>query len=381
MDPVYLDHAATTPLHPEVLGAMIPHLGERFGNASSLHARGREARHAIEEARTAIARALDMDAAGVWFTGGGTEANNTAVRGVAARRTGPVVTGATEHESVLRAVDRLREEGRGTVTLPPGSDGVVNAEAVVAVLDRSPALVTLMRVNNETGAVTELRGISTECRERGVPVHTDAVQAAAWERVSPEALGVDLVTVSGHKLGGPVGVGALLVRPGTDCEPLLVGGSQEQGRRAGTENVAAIVGFARAVQLCASTASEEKSRLRTLKLQLSDGLRKALGDAIAFTTPIHAAPHILHCTFPERDGKRVDGEMLILRLDMDGVQASAGSACSSGTMEPSHVLLAMGYSRREASSALRLSLGRTTTARDIERAIPVIANAVRQVTA
>jgi cysteine desulfurase len=382
MDPVYLDHAATTPLDPGVLGVMLPYLSERFGNASSVHARGREARHAVEQARSAIAAIADLDPGQVWFTSGGTEANNTAIRGVAARRRGAVVTGAAEHESVLRSVERLAGEGRDTVLVPPGADGSVDPEEVLGALTGEVALVSLMRANNEVGTLTAVREIAAACRERGVPMHVDAVQSCAYESISPGHLGVDLVTVSAHKIGGPAGVGALLVAPGVEVEPLIVGGGQERGRRAGTENVATIVGFAEALRLAAKSREREATRIAALRNHMARRLAEELGDRISITTPLdRSAPHILHCTFPGTAGRRTDGEMLLLGLDLAGVQASAGSACSSGAVEPSHVLLAMGMTRSRAASALRLSLGRTTTADEIERAVPAIVRTVRRVTA
>jgi cysteine desulfurase len=213
-------------------------------------------------------------------------------------------------------------------------------------------------------------------------MHVDAVQSCAYESISPGHLGVDLVTVSAHKIGGPAGVGALLVAPGVEVEPLIVGGGQERGRRAGTENVATIVGFAEALRLAAKSREREATRIAALRNHMARRLAEELGDRISITTPLdRSAPHILHCTFPGTAGRRTDGEMLLLGLDLAGVQASAGSACSSGAVEPSHVLLAMGMTRSRAASALRLSLGRTTTADEIERAVPAIVRTVRRVTA
>lgn len=323
-----------------------------------------------------------MDPARVWFTSGGTEANNTAVLGGPRAPGGTVLVGSTEHESVLRAADLLTRQGRNVTHLPPRDDGSIDPDAVMSALDEDVVLVSVMAANNETGAISKTAEIAAICRDRGVPIHTDAVQTAAYDHVSPDVLGVDFVTVSAHKLGGPVGIGALLLGSKADCVPMVVGGRQERGRRAGTENVAAIVGFAEAVRLAVDSMASEKSRIEHLRLRLADGLAAGLGDAVHFTTVAErSAPHILHCTFPDRNGMHTDGEMLLLRLDMEGVQASSGSACTSGALEPSHVLLATGRTRQEASTALRLSLGRTTTVEEIDRAVPIIAKTVRHVTA
>lgn len=376
---VYLDHAATTPLAPAVLDEMKPYLTEHYGNASSVHQMGRQARVTIEEARERVADCLGATSGEIVFTSGGTEADNLALKGVltAASDAGTsagLITSAAEHEAVLRPAERLSERGHPVRILSPGSSGAVSAEQVKDAIDERTALVSLMLVNNEIGTRTDISAIADVCAEHDVLLHCDAVQAAGLLPIDVEELGVDLLSLSGHKFYGPKGVGVLFVRNGVDLGPLVEGGSQERDRRGGTENVPGIVGLAEALERAVDDAQERRARLSRLQRRLIDGLDDAVpGDYVLNTRVEEAsvAPHVVNVAFPPED-EPLDGEMLILNLDMEGVLVSAGSACTSGALEPSHVLTALGLDRETASAAVRFSLGAKTTADDIDYALDTL---------
>ncbi|PSQ97259.1 MAG: cysteine desulfurase NifS [Bacteroidetes bacterium SW_9_63_38] len=374
MERVYLDHAATTPLAPEVLEAMTPHMTEHYGNASSVHQLGRDARVTLEEARERIAECLGAEPSEIVFTSGGTEADNLALKGVlaAAGDNEGLVTSAAEHEAVLRPAERLQEQGHPVTILTPEEGGAVTAAQVEAALDDRTALVSLMHTNNEIGVRTDVPAIAEACSAHDVLLHCDAVQAAGLYDLDVEALGVDLLSMSAHKFHGPKGVGALYVRSGVDLGPLVEGGSQERERRGGTENVPGVVGMAKALERAVASAEERRAHLATLQRRLVDGLDAATPCPYVLNTPIEndiVAPHVVNVAFPPVDGEPVDGEMLILNLDMQGVLVSAGSACTSGALEPSHVLSAIGRDRETASAAVRFSLGIDTTTDEIDYAL------------
>lgn len=376
---VYLDHAATTPLAPEVLEEMKPYLTEHYGNASSVHQLGRQARVTIEEARERVAECLGASSGEIVFTSGGTEADNLALKGglMAASDAGTnagLITSAAEHEAVLRPAERLRERGHPVTILSPGPSGAVSVEQVNDAIDERTALVSLMLVNNEIGTRTDIPGIADVCAEHDVLLHCDAVQAAGLLPIDVEELGVDLLSLSGHKFYGPKGVGVLFVRNGVDLGPLVEGGSQERDRRGGTENVPGIVGLAEALDRAVDDAQERRARLSQLQRRLIDGLDDAVPGEYVLNTPVEEAPiapHVVNVAFPPED-EPLDGEMLILNLDMEGVLVSAGSACTSGALEPSHVLTALGLGRETASAAVRFSLGAGTTADDIDYALDTL---------
>jgi cysteine desulfurase len=358
---IYLDHAATSPLRPEVREAMLPWL-HGHGNPSSLHAAGRAARVALEAAREQVAGTLGAGRGEIVFTSGGTEANNLAVLGRWRRlRRGAVVCSAIEHSSVLGAARTAAAEGAILTLLAVDEDGRTQPDALRDALRLEPAVVSVMWGNNEVGALQPIGALGDACREAGACFHVDAVQAIGRVPVRVDRSPCDLLTVSAHKLGGPAGAGALFVRAGTGLEPLARGGGQENGLRAGTENLAAAVGLARAIELAVAEQAAEAQRLA--------GLRDRLAELIAAAAPgtrINAAgaerlPHILSLSVPG-----VDREALLLSLDLEGVAASAGSACRSGTSEPSHVLAAMGG--QEDTAVIRLSLGRTSTADEVQEA-------------
>lgn len=378
---VYLDYAATTPLRPEVREAMLPYLGEAFGNPSSSHRYGRAARAGLEQARRQVAAALGAEAAQVVFTSGGTEADNLAVAGtaLAARTEGRparVAVSAIEHKAVLAAAHFVTSLGGSEELLPVAADGILTPDGLDAALAHRPALVSVMWVNNETGAVQPIDMIAERCRAAGVRFHTDAVQAFGHLPIRFDRVGCDLLTVSAHKIGGPKGAGALLIRDPDLLEPLIRGGSQQGGVRPGTENTAGVVGFGRAAELAAREQPEHAGRVAGLRTWLRDALCAEVPDIHVVGERTHSVAHILTVCVPG-----ADSESLLMHLDLAGVAVGSGSACTTGTVEPSHVLAAMGIPRELAIGAVRFSLGRETTAADVEQAaevFPVVVAKVRQ---
>ena len=376
----YLDHAATTPLHPDVLEAMLPWLQGGFGNASSLHRDGRRARGAVEDARRRIARHLNAEPAQIVFTSGGTEADNLALRGTVGRGQA-LVTSEAEHEAVLKTADALEADGRTVVRLRPDDAGAVSPALLARTLAAMPrvALVSLMHANNETGVLADLPALVAAAHDAGALFHTDAVQSAGLLPLDVQALGVDLLSASAHKFYGPKGVGLLYVAPGVDLDPLVTGGAQERGRRGGTENVAGIVGMAHALDLAAKRRDETNARLLAMRQRLLNRLTEALGDRFVLNTPQdRSIPSVLNLAFPPNPSP-LDAEMLILGLDLEGVSASAGSACTSGALTPSHVLLALGLPRETAAAAVRFSLGSSTTEADVDAAADALVRVLARV--
>lgn len=374
---IYLDHAATTPVRHEIADAMLPYLtGSMFGNPSSAHRFGREASAAMERARREIGAALGCESADVIFTSGGTEADNLAVIGsaLAARASGArpvVVTTAIEHKAVLAAA-RAGDLGLSAEALPVDGQGIVNLAALDEALARGPAVVSIMWVNNEVGVVQPIAEIASRCRRGGVPLHSDGVQAVGKLPVDLRQLPGIMLSLSGHKLGAPKGIGALIVPDRKALRPLLHGGGHQGGLRAGTENVAGAVALGRAVRLAVQEREAEAARLQQLRDQLAAALVAAVPDTVVLCADAPRAPHILALGVPG-----ADGQALVMYLDLAGVAASAGSACSSGATEPSHVMRAIGVPLDLARGYLRLSLGHATTAADVERAVPAFVRAVQ----
>src|SRR5579884_509852 len=364
--PAYLDHAATTPLRPEAREAMLPWLGERFGNPSGSHSLARRARQAVDEARQQMAQALGADPGDIVFTAGGTEADNLALLGAAAG--GTMVCSTIEHDAVLEC---CRSTGGRLVDVDAG--GLVDLDRLDGTLDSTVAVVSVMLANNEVGVIQPLDQVVEVVRRRapGALVHTDAVQAFPWLDVAALAAGADLVTVSAHKFGGPQGVGALVVRGGARLAPVIHGGGQERGRRSGTHNVAGIVGMAAAATATVAQRSDTVARVGRLRDRLADGLVAGVPGAVETGARDDKVAGSCHLRIPG-----VESEALLFLLDEAGVAASAGSACASGALEPSHVLLAMGIPPEEARSALRLSLGWCSTGAEVDLALAEVPKVV-----
>jgi cysteine desulfurase len=374
MERVYLDHAATTPLDPAVLDAMLPYLTEVHGNPSSLHAAGRRARRGVEEARERVAAVMGVRPKQVVFTSGATEADNLALRGLLDGREGALVTSPLEHAAVLRTAERLAEEGRRVEYVRPGPGGSVPGDAVAEASARSggAALVALMLVNNETGVLLDASEAAAAAHEGGALFFCDAVQGLGLEDVSLAALGADAVALSAHKVGGPKGVGALVLAPRLEVEPILRGGSQERGFRPGTHAVPAIVGMGVAVELAEARRAAHRERLAALQAELERLLLAVPGVTL---NGAEARRSVKHVNVSVAD---VDGETLLMALDDAGVEVSAGSACAAGSLEPSHVLLAMGLSPGRAKASVRFSLGYTTTEAEVREAAARFASVVER---
>ncbi|HXO27756.1 MAG TPA: cysteine desulfurase family protein, partial [Thermoanaerobaculia bacterium] len=380
-DLVYLDHNATTPLDPRVREAMLPWLGERFGNPSSIHRVGQAARNAVEEAREHVAALIGARPPEVVFTASGTEANDTVVASAveSARRSaaggGHLAISAVEHPSVRQAAARAAQAGLEVTRVPPGEDGVVPAAAMIGAMRPDTLLACLMLANNEVGTLQPVAAVAAECRARGIPLLCDAVQAVGKVPVDVGSLGVDLLALGAHKFGGPLGAAALWIRDGVEVESLLVGGSQERRRRAGTENVAAIVGLGAAAALARDEVDGQLRPPRPLQLaalrdRFEAGLRAVPG-AIVHCRTAPRLPNTSHVAFTG-----VEGEALLIRLDLAGFAVSTGSACSSGTVEPSQTLLAMGLSPAEALSSIRVSFGTSNHAAEVDRFLAALAGEV-----
>lgn len=359
---IYMDHAATTPFHPAVTEAMLPYLGERFGNPSSIYGEGREARRAVEEARARVAEALGADPEEIVFTSGGTEADNLAVLGTArAGGGGHIVTTAIEHHAVLEPCHYLEREGWEVTVLPVDGAGIVDPEDVRGAIGPSTLLVSVMHANNEIGAVQPIEEISAVCREAGVYLHSDAVQAVGALGVDVNRLGVDLLSVSAHKLYGPKGTGCLYARRGTKIEGIILGGGQERRLRSGTENVAGIVGFGTAMKLAAEEWRQRSEHLRPLRDRLIAGILERIPHTRLNGDRERRLPNNVNVLFDY-----IEGEAICLKLDFQGIAASTGSACSSESGEASHVLLALGIPKQKAHGSLRLTLGRENTWEDVD---------------
>jgi len=362
---VYLDHSATTPLDPEVLQAMMPYLTEEFGNASSVYGLGQRARQAIDQARDEVAAFYGVVAKEVIFTSGGTEGDNFALRGIAERnadRGRHIITSTIEHDAVLRSAEALERDGFAVTRLRVDRFGLVDPAALSEALRPDTILVSIMHANNEVGTIEPIRELVAVTRERSdAYFHTDAVQSTGKIPVRVDELGVDLLSMSAHKLHGPKGVGCLIVRSGVRLEPQLHGGGHERNRRAGTENVAGIVGLAEAVGIASRDLTTNTAHLTALRDRLIEGVLDRIPGAELTGHPQQRLPH--HASFLFAG---VEGESLLLQLDMDGIAASSGSACTSGSLEASHVILALGYPRERALGSLRLSVGKGNTDADID---------------
>jgi cysteine desulfurase len=375
MTPVYLDHNATTPLHPRVREAMLPWLGERHGNPSSIHRFGQAAREAVEGAREKVAALVGGRPPEVVLTASGTEANNAVLFDRARRsgRRGHLVISAIEHPSVREAAARLAEEGMEVTRVSPGRDGVVAVEDVVRALRPDTRLAALMLANNELGTLQPVAPVAAACHERGVPVLCDAVQAVGKIPVNAPALGVDFLVLGAHKFNGPLGAAAVWVRPGVELAGYLVGGSQERRRRASTENVPALAGFGEAAALALEEIDRRPAFLAGLRDRFEAALPGRVPGAVLHCQGSPRLPNTSHLAVPG-----VEGESLLIRLDLAGFAVSTGSACSSGSVEPSKTLLAVGISREEALCSLRVSFGLTNTLDEVDAFLDALAREVAE---
>lgn len=369
MNPIYLDHNATTPVDPEVREAMLPYLGESFGNPSSLHGFGAKARKAVDEAREKVASCLMCRPDEIVFTSGGTESIHLALHPIpqdlVQNPKAHVITSSVEHQSVLQPLERLEKQGWITATrLVPDSLGNISVDEVAEAVCDNTALISILFVNNETGNLYPIEGMGRLAREKGILFHVDGVQALGKIPINLSRLSVDLMSFSAHKIYGPKGVGALYVKKGVRLAPLLQGGFQERGLRAGTENVPGIVGFGHAMEIAHRNLEIENLRIRELRDFLERGLQERIPGVILHGDPDHRVANTLNVAF-----EGVSGETALIALDREGIAVSAGSACASGALEPSHVLLAMGIGREEAKSSLRFSLGRGTQRTDIDQVL------------
>ncbi|HET7459591.1 MAG TPA: cysteine desulfurase family protein [Longimicrobium sp.] len=372
---IYLDYAASAPVRPEAREAMLPFLEGRFGNPSSIHRYGREARAALEEARARLAAVIGASPQEIVFTRAGTEADGVAVLGRARQvRGAPVAVSAIEHKAVLASAHAAEEEGARVIVLPVDGNGVVRLGAVDEALARRPAVVSVMWANNEVGALQPVGEIGARCRAAGVVFHSDAVQALGKVPVRADQAAVDLLAFSAHKVGGPKGIGALYVRRGTALKPLLFGGGQERGLRPGTEDVAGAVGFAAAAYAAEAEREQAMARIGALRGRLEAGLRERVPGLVVNAAGAPRLPTVSNVSVPG-----ADPEALLMSLDLEGIAASSGSACSSGAVEPSHVLTAMGIAREIAGPSVRFSLGWGTTDAEIGRVLEVFPAIVERV--
>ena len=365
MKPVYLDHNATTPVDPEVVEAMLPYLFEHFGNASSVHSFGRDAKVALENAREQIAAVINCDPQELFFTSGGTESDNIAVFGTANHLRGKkdhLIIGATEHPAVLEPAEFLHEkQGFAMDLLPVDGEGFTSVADLEKLITDKTALVSVMHANNETGAISDIKALAAIARARGVLFHTDAVQSIGKAKVDVKDLDIDMLSLTGHKIYGAKGTGALFIRAGVKIAPLFYGGSHEKKRRPGTENVAGAVGLAKTLELADQRREDDNTRIVKLADYFIEEVSKRIPDIRLNSPRKNRIPQTVNVSF-----LGTEGESIILSLDIKGIAASSGSACTSGAVEPSHVLTAMGIAPVEAQGAVRFSMGRSTTKEQLD---------------
>lgn len=373
---VYMDNAATTKLSPDVLNAMMPYLTDIYGNASSVHAFGREAREGVEHARNQVAAAINASPDEIFFTAGGTESDNMAIKGVAhkyAKKGKHIITTAIEHHAVLHTCEALEKEGYEVTYLPVDEDGLISVELVRAAMRDDTILVTVMFANNEVGTIEPIAEIGALCRERNVLFHTDAVQAVCHIPIDVKAMNIDLMSISAHKFHGPKGIGALYCRKGIVLEPVIVGGAQERKRRAGTENVAGIVGLGAAIERAHKNMSADMARVSALRDKLISGILKNIPHVKLNGHPTQRLPQNVNFSI-----RYIEGESILLMLDINGIAASSGSACTSGSLDPSHVLLAMGIPHEIAHGSLRLTLSDMTTDEEVDYVLETLTKTVKR---
>lgn len=373
---VYMDNAATTKLSPDVLNAMMPYLTDIYGNASSVHAFGREAREGVEHARNQVAAAINASPDEIFFTAGGTESDNMAIKGVAhkyAKKGKHIITTAIEHHAVLHTCEALEKEGYEVTYLPVDEDGLISVEQVRAAMRDDTLLVTVMFANNEVGTIEPIAEIGALCRERNVLFHTDAVQAVCHVPIDVKVMNIDLMSISAHKFHGPKGIGALYCRKGIVLEPVIVGGAQERKRRAGTENVAGIVGLGAAIERAHKNMAADMARVSVLRDKLISGILKNIPHVKLNGHPTQRLPQNVNFSI-----RYIEGESILLMLDINGIAASSGSACTSGSLDPSHVLLAIGIPHEIAHGSLRLTLSDMTTDEEVDYVLETLTKTVKR---
>lgn len=364
---VYVDHSATTPVRREVLDAMLPYFTQNFGNASTVYAEGREAKKAVSLAREQVAKAIGADVKEIFFTGSGTEADNWAIRGTAhanKAKGNHIITSAVEHHAVLHTCQTLEKEGFEVTYLPVDEFGMISAEDVRKAIKDTTILVTIMTANNEIGTIMPIEEIGKVTKEAGVIFHTDAVQAIGMMEIDVNKLNVDLLSMTGHKFYGPKGSGALFIRKGIKIAPFITGGAQERNKRAGTENVAAIVGLGKAIELATADIPGHTARLAEMR----DRYIERILSEIPYTR-LNGHPELRLASNANISFEFIEGESLLLMLDMQGISASSGSACTSGSLDPSHVLLAIGLKHEIAHGSLRVTFGESNTPEDVDRIV------------
>jgi len=371
MDPVYFDNAATTPVDPEVLDNMLPYFKNDFGNADAAHQIGRNCKVAVEDAREKIARLLNAEPSEIIFTSGGTESDNAAIKGVFSALSpagkNEIITSPIEHHAVTHPAEALKRQGAKIIYLKPNSEGIITAGQVKEAITDKTALVSLMHVNNEIGSINPVKEIASVCSEGGVPFHSDTVQSVGKIPVDVKEIGLNMLSISAHKIYGPKGIGVLYVKNGTPWIPWLQGGSQERRRRGGTSNVPGIVGLAKAMEMSIESMESNTQKFLALRKKLIDGLENRFQGKFTINGPDKGGvPHILNVGFKTDNDRGLDGEMLLLNLDIEGICVSNGSACTSGATEPSHVLKEIVENEAIANSSIRISFGKQNNENEID---------------
>jgi len=371
---IYLDNAASTKIHEDVLESMMPYLKEQYGNPSSIHRYGRLAQKGIEKARKQIANLINANSSEILFTSGGTESNNTALYGIAKKNPdSQIITSLIEHDAILEPCKKLEKEGFDIIYLPVNNYGQVDPSILKNNLNENTCLVSIMFGNNEVGTVQPISDFVNVCKERNIIFHTDAVQAAGKIPIDVKELGIDLLSISSHKINGPKGVGALYIRRGISIDPVILGGGQESGLRSGTENVANIVGFGKACELSRINLAENISRMKKLRDHLSNKIIQEIPEVTLNGHPETRLPNNIHLTF-----LGVNGEDLLIKLDENGIAASTGSACSVQIQKASHVLQAMGFSYEQITGSLRLTIGISNNLEEMDKTVEVLKNVVKE---
>jgi cysteine desulfurase len=371
---IYLDNAASTKIHEDVLESMIPYLKEQYGNPSSIHRYGRQAHKAIEKARMQIANLINADPSEILFTSGGTESNNTALYGIAKKNPGSrIITSSIEHDAILEPCKRMEKDGFDLIYLPVDNSGLVDPLILKNNLSENTSLVSIMFGNNEVGTIEPISDFVDICKEKNIIFHTDAVQAIGKIPIDVKELGVDLLSISSHKINGPKGVGALYIKAGISIDPVILGGGQENGLRSGTENVANIVGFGKACELSQKNLVKNISKMRELRDYLSKKIIHDIPEVVLNGHPETRLPNNIHLTF-----LGVNGEDLLIKLDEYGIAASTGSACSVQIQKASHVLQAMGFSHEQITGSLRLTIGISNNFEEMDKTVEILKNVVKE---